>query len=874
MLRGVMLVLGLYLAVAMVAAEEDPSAVVQDFEQAFEISKWPPEKPGEIAFSKDWKADGAHSLRIDAGLMAALSTLKLKDWNGYSVLRIRVNNPTDKTVSIGFELQDQHGHFHERHQNGFGVQPGEHTIELDFSGGLWRGEENKPYRGKIKTPIDVGRITRVSFTNGGEGAIFLDRMEVVKVKKLETPGGFAFDFGKTGHQVMGQYLGVHENTMYEDQRGYGMLGGRPSVLNKATSYPTPLLGDGLGFNAGGFRVKLTGGDYLGWVAYERSGFWEEEHCAYTRAALQVNGAAVHEHDFALSAAHFLLQDTEITDLAQLSEKLIWPASGVATFKFKAAAGENTFTLDVKDSRHLPLRVAGLILAPDTAEGRAFLDAHVALQKKTIATIYAPQDRGRRKDRSAPAKPLVAEPLEPGAQMYPRDWPSKPEGAPIPELTAVTGQKVTVQLGVYATQELALTASGSALKGPGELPVPQVAHGRYMPQRTYGVGAVWLDVNHFRPEPSFTCGPEVSRPVLFEYDVPADAKAGVYTGTVTLAGGGEKLDLPVKLNVVAMKLAGIPRPVGLFKNALPFGPETVGEDTWWSLQESLLQEQGRAGLTCTSGGPGLDIRLSNGKMEGAAAVKYLKLAAQYGMDKGFTNYGGYTNRLHQGAGDPQALAAGMKAFEQEHGLPPFFWYSYDEPGTDAEKQRVLAYLAPYTKAGLRTIGYTSVHRGDKLWEELVASSYAPAVNIHDAKWLQEMSAAGKHPWVYNNGLVRYGQGIHLWRNFKLGAEGRMDWIGIFTQGFAFHNLDSREPSFPCFLVHEKLGALKTPAWLSVREGLLDARIRYTLEQAAKPDDPALQVWSVEGYRADEAKWTNEALTQARMAMLKRLQELAK
>lgn len=856
-----------------VRGEDEPSAVVQDFEQAFDINKWPGDKPGVVGFSKEWKADGEQSLRIDAGLMAAISTLKLKDWKGYTLLRISVNNKTDKTVSVGFELQDQHTVFLDRHQNGFGVLPGEHTIELDFSGGLWRGEENAPYRGPTKGPIDVGGITRVSFTNGGDGPIFIDKMEVVKVKKLETAGGFAFDFGKTGHQVMGQYIGIHENTAYKEQPGYGMTGGRGSVMGKATSYPTPLLGDGVGIG-GGFCCDLPGGDYIGWVAFERSGFWEGEQCAYSHAALKINGTVVHEHDFSPAGPHFFFQDTEITNLDQLADKLIWPAGAISTFKFKAEKGGNAFTLEQKDANGFPLRVAGLVLAPDSAEGKAFIDAHVALQKKTIATTYAPQDRGRRKDRSGPAKDLVAEPLAPGALVYPRDFPSKPEGAPLPELTAVTGQKVTVHLAVYAKKELSLTATAAALKGPGEIAAPGISYGRYMPQREYGVGAVWLDINHYRPEAEFTCGPELTRSVIFEYDVPADAKPGAYAGSIEIAGGGEKISLPVKLNVAAVKLADIPIPLGIFMNALPFGPGLIDEAQWWKLQESLLQEQGRAGLTCPAGGPGLEIKVQNGKFSGDRAVKYLKLAAQYGMNKAFTNYGGFCDRLHKGFGDAKALAEGLAAFEKDNALPPFYWYSYDEPGTDAELQRVLDYLAPYTAAGIRTVGYTSVHKGNAMWEKLRDGSYAPALNIHSAEDLKEMKAAGKHPWVYNNGLDRYGMGLHMWRGIKLGVEGRMQWIGLYTQGFAYHNLDGREPSYPSFYVHQKFGALKTPMWLSVREGLLDARIRLTLEQAAKADDPALAAWSVDGYKADQAKWTAEELDKARMTMLKRLMELGK
>ena len=53
--------------------------------------------------------------------------------------------------------------FRERHVNGFGLKPGESSVDVDISGGLWRGEENKPYMGKIKTPIEFDLIKRISF---------------------------------------------------------------------------------------------------------------------------------------------------------------------------------------------------------------------------------------------------------------------------------------------------------------------------------------------------------------------------------------------------------------------------------------------------------------------------------------------------------------------------------------------------------------------------------------------------------------------------------------------------------------------------------------------------------------------------------------
>src|SRR5262249_48434677 len=160
------------------------------------------------------------------------------------------------------------------------------------------------YRGEVKGPIDVARITRLAFVNRGEGPLYVDRLELVKVPPLVTPGGFAFDFGRTGKQVMGQTTGVFETTGYSAERGFGFLGPVGSIP-RAMSYPTPLLGDGLSFGPEGFRVDLPGGAYLGWIAFERGGFWEGEQSGYARAEVKVNGLAVAGHDSSRAGPHFL-----------------------------------------------------------------------------------------------------------------------------------------------------------------------------------------------------------------------------------------------------------------------------------------------------------------------------------------------------------------------------------------------------------------------------------------------------------------------------------------------------------------------------------------------------------------------------------------
>lgn len=861
------------------AAQDVAVKVVQDFEGNVELNKWPSNRPGDVAFSTEWQKDGKRSVKIDPGLMYCVSQFKTKNWSGFSVLRMHLKNPGDKAVNVGFELQDRHKSFRYRHQGSFGIVPGENVIEMDIAGGLWRGEENAPYKGlKEKKPIDMSLITRIGFINKGKVPIFLDRIEVVKKKKIEAQGAFAFDFGRAKTQVAPQMLGVFNDTSYNAKRGYGLVGGRPSMLGKSMSFPTPMLGDGLGFNAGGFKVDLPGGPYVGMIAFERGGFWSDEDSTYTRAVLKNNGTLVHEHAYTRDGKAFMLQDAEAVNADEIIKKVIFPSHAISRFKMTAAKGTNHFTLETEKLSGYPLRVAGLLLAPDTDEGRAFLTAHDKLMHKTILQTFALENRGQRKGRKQPAKPLVVETLPIGAQVYPTDWPSKPAGG-LPEASlAVSGQTVAIQLGVYAQSEGAASVEASALTGPGKINGASVSHGRYLPMRPYGTGSMWLPVNHYRPEANFSIGPKLTRSVLVEYKIPKEAKAGTYKGSVKISGLKQTITVPVEVKVMQAKLENIPIPVGLYCNALPVRKDRVDEKTWWRLQESLLVEQLGAGLNVLSGQTGLGLKL---KKEGGKAsfvnpdaIRYIKLAQKIGYVRAIVGYGGFLPRrpiLSASKATQKEYGDAIKRLEKENNFPPFYLNAYDEPMVQ-HTAGIAKQVGGATEGGVRTVGWTSWHGKSKDWLGLVKSSHASAMNGHTGENLREIAKLGTEPWVYNNGLGRLGMGLRIWRSMQFGAKGRMQWIGLITQGIAFNDLDGREPEPGCFRVHRTLGMLKTPAWLGVREGLLDLRIRLTLEKLAPKDDPALKVWTVDGYRKDEAQWTNAKLEAARRTMLKRLVSL--
>ena len=114
-------------------------------------------------------------------------------------------------------------------------------------------------------------------------------------------------------------------------------------------------------------------------------------------------------------------------------------------------------------------------------------------------------------------------------------------------------------------------------------------------------------------------------------------------------------------------------------------------------------------------------------------------------------------------------------------------------------------------------------------------------------------------------------LQLWRDLRAGAEGRLEWIGLITQGFAFDDLDGREPSAVAWMIHDRLGLMPTPRWLAAREGLLDARLRFALEAAVPAGDPMLAIWPVDGHGSDREHWSDAALTASRRAMLERLEK---
>lgn len=870
------------------------SPVVHDFESGAGLKKWPRDAPGAVEISTDWKADGEASLRIDPGLLASIGELRRYDLRGHDALRVHVHNTSDRLAPVGFELIDEHDTLYDRHRSAIGAPPGDSVIEIDLSGDLWRGEENRPYRGPTKTPIDLGDIHRIGFENHGDRPIYLDGLTLVAHPLPVPAGAFAFDFGRRGSRVMGKTTGVFEGSTYDAARGFGFVSGAPTFLQNTMSYPSPLLGDGLAWGDAVFQVDLPGGSYTAWIAFERGGFWgtDSEATAYREARLLVNGEVAHRHWFTVIGPQFSLQETEVTKVADAREKLVWPAHAVHRFTFDARPGPNLFSLAVTDLRGPPLRVAGMFLAPATAEGKAFIDAQEERQKRAFEAAYPESDHARRPAKPIPLEhPVVVEPRPVGELAHPRDLPDAAFPDP-PPIHAIAGHRAYAQLSLYAPRNIEVGVHVTFAEVPGEIPDPGKAPAEvpgprvsverlyqafYGPTRPNMGGTAWIETHYLRPIAHgdvVHVGPDLHRSIVVEFTVPKEAPAGVSSVFVKLLAGGEEIaEVPLTVNVHAVELPPLPIPVGVFMNALPHAPEDDLEDIWWVFQEQLLERQGEAGLNTPTGGAGLEYTMSETTggitFSGDRALRYLGLAKRYGLDRAVVGYTGFLPSIKHRRPDAARFVAAWAAFEAARGLPPHYLYSYDEPSTDEELSAVSAYLLPFQAAGARTIGFFSSADDDR-YRTVLDRTFAPAVCGHTPERLRGWIAEGRRVFLYNRGTSRLSMGADLASMIELGIAGRLEWIGLYSQGFAFNDLDGREPSQGMFVAHGRMGALPTARWLSFREGLIDARILLALRKKLGSGAAAAAGFPAD-YPADPAKWPDSALEKARGEALRRLEE---
>ncbi len=366
------------------------------------------------------------------------------------------------------------------------------------------------------------------------------------------PGEVLLDFGPQGAPLLAGAEPVDERTTYAKWRGYGWTGdtGGFTTAHFNQPKPDPMLGSlvwaDLGSRAATLRVDLPDGEY-------RARFWGGNYTAKVVAGrefeLAVNGRTVaarkaDPETFYTAAEYF----RGINDWYQPGEDT-WVRRARDLyqhydFRFTVKGGRAEFTWSKT------LAVFGLLIAPETAFDKAIERVEHAQRAAFEANLDVPRPAAR--DLHANAGDDAR-----GFILWSRDWQKTPGPYDAPDaaerdpavlrLTAAQGQRVHATLTMTPLRSLgAVDASVT-----GSLPAAiQVRAVKYM----WEGWPASLDLLCLFPTQRAPAYGRVNLTWWFTVALPADAKPGLYSGSVQLrTESGAASSVPLRLQVLPFRL---------------------------------------------------------------------------------------------------------------------------------------------------------------------------------------------------------------------------------------------------------------------------------------------------------------------------------
>jgi hypothetical protein len=337
----------------------------------------------------------------------------------------------------------------------------------------------------------------------------------------------------------------------------------------------------------------------------------------------------------------------------------------------------------------------------------------------------------------------------------------------------------------------------------------------------------------------------------DYTVPADAKPGVYSTTVTLdvnvGGKPAKETRALKLRVLPFTLDANPTSCGFH-----YPKERDREQVLESMK--LMRDHGMTTFA-PYGNWGGDRGVADyinlhkqfgftGKLIYADGVMYI--GDQLGRDMKMPTRGPKLRDSHRtweinDAYKQRYVAAVKKYFDEAKaaGRPDVSFSIGDELTSDGIWGAThLAERAKALREGLPDINLTTDANGYQ--EAIRASKSLTCIGINDGwsgpdnhngnirliteKVLSEIKANGCKPEFVNTGMGRYMFGLYLWRMTNWGVASKIEWI--------WHS-DRMEPAW--LNVHREGGkTFVTVALKQSRMGTIDARYAATLENLIKAD----------------------------------------
>jgi hypothetical protein len=887
-MRSVFAVVPFLLFAASACAQD--AKVMLDFEDEKDVKLWEFKK-GKPELVADHATHGQKCLKLVPDEYMVSFRLP-RDWSGYDSLDIDVfvdgNGLVAGYLLIGDEQwkNTKGGTYWNRHNGGFNLKPGANTVSIPVNG-LYRGEAGS--RGNdLKSNIDPKQIIRmdIGFTpKAAARAIYVDYMRLVKESR---PAGIlAFDFGPPSQPVFPGFTAITWNTVYGQ-------GGATAGLRRATwganaarddTFPTRLYQDFVALDDNEFICDAPNGKCHVWLVFDDLGYWGGEQTKCSKRSIECGGATVWSEERSPDDYLFRFENVEPKPGDSMWE--LYMQHLFAPKRFEATAAGGKLTLRFKGDAPWSCRAAGMIVYPDSmkAEGEKFAAEIEARNRKEFEARAAYMGQ-KVKELEVPAEAKAKgywigfPSLDSNLSVF--DAPGSADGKLV--RFAACGQEVSFTFAVRALgkvserwgasppPEVRVTAT-ELRSGDAAIPASAV-EARYVHQgmhRGFNDIAYTIGAEGIRPlKGSWSIlhlVPERTRHFWITVRVPADARPGLYTGTLTLGvtTSDLKIPIPIALDVLDLTLDEPDFLMGFYGCHVP--SELPPERKKTALRE-LLTVLKQNGMNSISGGPPIKFSGLDGagkpQLDFAACDEFFKTYKECGFTKPVVAYGGpgMVQGLHDGyvvgetgrnwekkTGKPfgellKIVWSAVKEHAEKEGWPVIYYELNDEPRVveAAKEQLALQKLyrehAPWVKTG----GSYSLHfdKTDPL-EQTLQETFKTltwsALNLHTQEHLDKAKEFGRELQIYNQGTTRYSFGAYQWAEFRKGVTGRMQWHLLALHGYQFFDLDGREPD-TAMINWGRKEVIPTIHLARCREGADDFRFAVTLWNMAqkKKDTP--------------------------------------
>jgi hypothetical protein len=817
--------------------------------------------------------DGAHALRIDKGFAAMDGH---QDWSGYDYLKVDLYTEADKPLPLYIEIRDaKTDGYWTRVNYSTIVAPGKSTLVIPLAQ-LYVGEKARPGRNLL-----LNQITRFVISPGDAPAapLFIDNLRLerdVDTQAKIFDGLHAFSCGPRSGPLMPGFIRIDPSTLYTKERGYGL--NHAQIWRAVDSLqPEPLYQNCLCIQSGGIAVDLPNGRYHVFVNIDNPSFFWGEYQSYRHRAILAQGKPVVDESMtfdSLKQKYFRHWDTEDVPTDDTFDKYQ-----------KTYFHEKEFDVDVADGQlKLDFRgdiwacsVSAIVIYPDAKadQGKAFLD-YVVKKRRFFFDNYF--HRVLRKATGDPLT-LTAADTQRGYVVFARDYmqdvydndtPKKAETGAAVKGSAFAGQYEPLTVSLCPLIDLGTTtATISDLNGPGKIPSQDIAVGyvSYRITRVTAEGSVYTIAPRLViPRPAIAVNKGITRRFWLTVHTPADAKPGVYKGTITLTSEhGQTGTVPVEFRVYPGTLDPLDIPAGPFSHeiGIPWDGSDPATVAWnQSMEEKSLRKLHEYGFTSFTGMPQVRyLGFKDGKpqFDFSEGDRQMKLARECGFTMPIVTYIGLPGlnlyfkeeAAMKAAGFSdypkfiKAIFSAIQAHADAANWLPVYWNIADEPvGDDVTRsaENAEAYHAAFGKGPPWFTGATSFDsgKGDDPHFRLAKALTAPSLNSHSEQSIRMIQQAGG-AWGFYNGGNRWTYGIYMYKAAKqFDMKFRLSWHWNATAGDPYYALDCREDDYAWCNANADGELIPSVSFeRDMRGGVDDYRTMLTLARLAKEkhDDAA-------------------------------------